>query len=65
MMEVSEQEYKFSRQANSPHTETIVNQETVYNEDREKLQELRNSITVERNSFYKEKKEKEDKLLRS
>ena len=41
MIEVSEQEYKFSRQATSPLTEAIVNQETVYNEAREKLQELK------------------------
>ena len=56
MPEIAEMEYEYSLRATQMLTKAIVDQESQYEEDMEKLHEVKTSITKDRNAMYEDKK---------
>ena len=57
LSETSDMEYQFSCQATSGLTEAILNQDTEYHEDSQRLKDIKVRITKTRKQFFKSKRD--------
>ena len=56
MPEIADKEYEYSLKATEMLTRAIVDQKSSYEENKDKLQEIKTSITKDRIKMYEEKK---------